>query len=205
MPAGEVSHRLPRVLPDGKTVLFTVLRDEDSAVDWSRSQIAVYSLETGERKPLIEGGSDGRYVPTGHLVFMREATLMAASFDLGDLEVTGPSIPVLEGVSHAIYSGATIWETGVGQFAFSASGSLAYIGGSVAPEPKRELVWVDREGDPEAIGAETLNYLSVRLSPDGTKVALNTRYKSRDIWIYDLVRGARTRDTFSGGLNYFPI
>ena len=203
--AGEVSHRLPRVLPDGKTVLFTVLRDEDSAVDWSRAQIAVYSLETGERKSLIEGGSDGRYVPTGHLVFMREATLMAASFDLGDLEVTGPSIPVLEGVSHAIYSGATIWETGVGQFAFSASGSLAYIGGSVAPEPKRELVWVDREGDAEAIGAETLNYLSVRLSPDGSKVALNTRYKSRDIWIYDLVRGARTRDTFSGGLNYYPI
>ena len=56
---------------------------------WDKANIAVQSLATGERKVLIEGGADARYIPTGHLVYMREGTLMAVPFNLDRLAVTG--------------------------------------------------------------------------------------------------------------------
>ncbi len=84
---GEVTHRLPSLLPGGEAVLFTVRKRTIGR--WDDSQIVVQSLVTGERKVLIENGADAHYVPTGHLVFVRLGTLMAAPFDLALLEVTG--------------------------------------------------------------------------------------------------------------------
>ena len=68
---------------------------------WDDAQIVVHSLETGERKVLIEGGRDARYVPTGHLVYVLEGTLLAVPFDVDKLEVTGGPIPMAEGVRTA--------------------------------------------------------------------------------------------------------
>ena len=75
---GEFSHRLPHVLPGGRAVIFTISK---GAQRWDDTQIVVRSLETGQQTVLIEGGADGRYVPTGHLVYLRFGTLMAAPFD----------------------------------------------------------------------------------------------------------------------------
>ena len=94
---GEISHRWPEFLPDGKAVLFTV----GTANTWEEQQTVVQSLETGERRALIPGASYARYVPTGHLVYIQSATpgtLLAAPFDLLRLEVTGAPFPVVEGV-----------------------------------------------------------------------------------------------------------
>ncbi len=88
--AGEVSHRLPHAIPNVSAVLFTILRENYTNPNSSNGVIAVQSLETGERKVLIEGGLDARYVRSGHLVFAREGTLWAAPFDLAGLAVTGP-------------------------------------------------------------------------------------------------------------------
>ncbi len=206
--AGEVSHRLPHVLPGAEAVLFTVMRFQTDTTGWSKSQIAVQSLGGQEKRILIEGGSDARYVPTGnltgHLVYALEGTLMAAPFDLQKLELSGPIVPVQENVSHAIYSGVSGQETGAGQFAFSNSGTLAYISGSLFPEAKRQLVWVDRKGVEEPINLEPAKYVSVRLSPDGDRLLLDTLYKSSSIWTFDLVRGARAPQTFEGD-NMWPI
>ena len=129
------------------------------------AQIVVHSLESGEQRVLLENGSDARYVPTGHLVFAREATLIAVPFDLATLSVTGPEVPVLEDVNHALYTGHSLRETGAAQFAFSDSGTLAYIAGSVYPEYKYRVVRVDRKGAVERLeGIEPGSYFSVRLS-----------------------------------------
>ena len=77
---GEFSHRLPFVLPGSQAVLFTVTYAQFP--QWNATDIAVQSLATGERKILIKGGADARYVPTGHLVYMRVGTLMAVPFNL---------------------------------------------------------------------------------------------------------------------------
>ena len=204
--AGEVSHRLPHVLPGGKALLFTVLRSSATYVEQSGVEIVVQSLETEERKVLIEGGSDPRYVPSGHLVFARDATLWAAAFDLEGLALIGPEAPVLEGVSQALYTLAAANDTGAAQFAFSNSGSLAYVGGLVFPESKREFVWVGRDGEEEEdlVSVEPARYHRPRLSPDGTRIAYDTSHKKKQIWTYDLERHTRTLQTLEG-LNSTPI
>ena len=58
--ANEISHRLPHMLPGDQAVLFTALRYKTVGMDWKGAQIFVRSLETGQRKLLIEDGSDAR-------------------------------------------------------------------------------------------------------------------------------------------------
>ncbi len=196
---GEVGHFLPRVLPGGKAVLFTAVRYKNTGTkDWKRARILAQSLETGARKFLIEGGSDARYVPTGHLVFAREGRLMAVPFDLARLEVAGSPAQVLEGIHHSIYSGSLPLETGAAQFSFSDNGLLAYVAGSVLPELKTVVAWVDRQGREKPLEIEPKSYFSVRFSPHGKQVLLTTLYPPRDVWLYDLERKLLRRQTFEG-------
>ena len=92
----ERDHLWPEFLPDGQAVLFTIFLVSGGVED---SQIAVLDLQTGMSKVLIRGGSDARYVPTGHLVYGIAGTLRAVAFDLRRLEVTGTPSPVLEDVA----------------------------------------------------------------------------------------------------------
>ena len=143
----------PQILPDGKTVLFTL---GSEGVDWDDAQIVVQSLATGERKVLVSGGSDARYVPTGHLAYKQQGTLLAVPFDVVRLEVTGGPVPIVEDVAQA---GITF--SGTAQYTFSDLGSLVYVpGGRVV---KRTLVWVDREGKEEPLAAEPRGYSSPRI------------------------------------------
>jgi WD40-like Beta Propeller Repeat len=128
---GEVA-RTPQLLPGGDAVLFTL--NSGAARDWRAARAVVQSLRTGERKIVIEGATDARYVETGHLVFARiggkgstdagaqsaESTLFAVPFDPDRHEVRGSPSPVVEGVAHNVLSG-------VSQFTVSASGTLAYV------------------------------------------------------------------------------
>ena len=174
---GESAHG-PQLLPGEEAVLFTL----SSGGSWDEAQIVVEQLETGERKVLINGGTDARYVPTGHLVYAREGTLLAVPFDLGRLEVTGNAVPVNEGVTQ---SGSSV--TGAAHFSFSQLGSLVYVPG-ITGEISTTLLWVDREGQEERLAMDRL-YLLPRLSPDGAHVALSVRDATKDdVWIYDLAR-----------------
>ena len=60
----------PQMLPGGDTVLFT-LATTFGPDRWDRAQVVAQSLKSGERKVLIEGGSNARYVPTGHLIYAK--------------------------------------------------------------------------------------------------------------------------------------
>jgi serine/threonine-protein kinase len=82
----EYRHTLPHMLPGRRQVLFTVTR---TPFEWADAQIVVRSLDTGEQKVLVEDGADARYVPSGHIVFIRQGVLMAAAFDLATLEIAG--------------------------------------------------------------------------------------------------------------------
>ncbi|MHC4990304.1 MAG: TolB family protein, partial [Planctomycetota bacterium] len=201
--ANEVSHRLPHVLPDGSAVLFTVLRHAVDIRDAQWLEVWALSLKTGERSRLIEGGSDARYVSTGHLLFAREGRVMAAPFDRSRLEVTGPAVPVLEGVGHCIYANNTGNDTGAAQFTTSGTGILAYAAGSVLPEFPNSPVWIDREGNEVQIEAEPRNYLSARVSPEGDRLLLGVPYVPRSAaWLYDTKRAMMRRQTFEGMTNY---
>ncbi len=200
--AGEKSHRLPRILPDGKTVLFTVLRYRLVSLDWSLAQVFIQSLETGERKLVINGGADAHYLPSGHLVFARDDRLMAVRFDLKRWETEGSEVVVLEHVGRSINTGHAVRETGLAQFSVSDSGALAYASGTTFLEEKLVVVWVDREGREEILKVEPKNYLSARVSPDGLKVLLTVSYPPRDVWLYDLGRQILRRQTFVGNQGF---
>ena len=189
----------PQMLPDGKTVLFTLLPTAISS--WDESQIVTQSLETGERRILIEGGTDARYVPTGHVVYALAGTLLAVPFDLERLEVTSGPVPAVEGVARAFAE-----STGAAHAGFSDSGSLVYAPETSFFQPAaalRELVWVDREGNASPLTNTLGDWETPRFSPDGQRLAVRMGDPDQDVWILELSRGALQRLTFEGG--YRPL
>ena len=140
---------------------------------------------------LVDGGSDARYVPTGHLVYRVGATLQAVPFDLDTLEVAGGASTVVEEV-------APVTRTGGAHFAISASGSLVYLSGGIM---NNRLVWVSRQGVSEPLSAPPAAYGGARISPDEARLAI---LLEADIWVYDIARGAMSRLTFTAD-NEYPV
>ncbi|MCZ6778708.1 MAG: protein kinase, partial [Acidobacteria bacterium] len=191
----EISHRFPYALPGGKGVLVTLERTSSRSFD--EASIAVVLPETGELKVLVEGGMDARYAPTGHLVYARAGSLLAAPFDLARLELTGQPVPVLDGV-------ITNLASGYAEYSFSRDGTLVYVpGGSVMAE--RRLIWMDREGNVEPLTDTRRAFMHAALSPDGRRVAVLVQAADDKLWIYDLERDTLTRIGFEEGDHSSPI
>ena len=184
--SGEITHGLPRFLPDGSSVLFTVHRGPEPSV-------ALLSLETHEWVVLFEGGAGARWSRTGHLLFGHNGTVLAVPFDLRRQEITGSPVPVIEGVYTSQFS--------VPYFTVSATGTLVYV-------PSRgdeRLVWVDRSGAPSLLPIAPDAYEHPRVSPDGQQVAFDIGPGDRrDIWIFDSSRSFSRRLTAGGG-NFLPL
>jgi eukaryotic-like serine/threonine-protein kinase len=203
--AHEASHRLPHFLPDGSGVLFTVLRYSVAPPDWSRAQLWVKSLKSGERKLLIDNALDGRYVGNNALVFARKGKLFAVRFEPSTLSVSGPEIQVLDGVIHSLYGQGAITWSGAAQASVAANGSLFYAPGSFEPPNVSRLVWFDRKGNATSVtGMRDMYRFGARLLPDDVRIASSEVYENKDIWIFDSARGLEDRATFEGQ-NAFPI
>ena len=180
---GELSHRLPHALPDGRAVLFTIQR---SPGGWDDAQIAVRSLVTGEQRVIADGAADARFVTSGHLVYARMGTLLSQPFDVTRLAVSGKPVGVLENVMQDVNSPFTIGNSGTAQFTVASNGTLAYLPGGVAPEGAYISVWLDRSGADSEVGVPPRSVATrARLSPDGRRIALATL---EGIGIFDLAR-----------------
>ena len=110
--------------------------------------------------------------------------------------MTGNPFPIVESVFQSS-------NNGLAQFSFSHSGSLVYVPGGLQAAAF-SLVWVDRQGAVEPLGAPPHTYRNIRLSPDGRQVASTIADASIDVWVYDISRGTLTRLTFEGR-NGHPI
>jgi hypothetical protein len=138
-------------------------------------------LDSGQESTLLQNATDGRYLPSGHLVYGTvDNVMMAARFDIGRLEVTGAPVPVLERVE--------VKANGSLNASISNNGSMTYVSG--AGNPPRRLVWVTRDGrrTPATPGIASIDFARyLRLSPDGLRVALTTGPSfAGQIWVYDL-------------------
>ena len=186
---GEALHAYPQLLPDGQAVLFTSMASMANA---DGARIEVLDLETRERTVVQEGSAFGRYLPTGHLVYVIDDTLFAIPFDLAALDVVGSAIPVLSGMADSFLRGEQ-------QFSVAPTGTMAYLADS-GGETVYPVVWVDRQGNTTPLWEEPGEYGNPRLSPDGRRLALTAhRDDNVDVWIYDIERGAPTRVTFDAG------
>ncbi len=174
---GEVAQS-PQLLNRGKAILFTL---GISGAPWNDARVIVQDLRSGERKVLVEGGTDARCVPTGHLVYLRNKTLYARAFDPDRQELRGQPVSLMEGVAEA--EGIT----GAAQFDFSTNGVLAYVNPG-ALIYKRNLVWVNHTGDTTQAVKEVQPFWLLSLSPDGTRAAVAYRMQEQrtELWVYDL-------------------
>ena len=169
-----------QLLPGNRSILFTLL----PAGTISATEINVRSLETGKQTTVLRNGVDARYLPTGHLVYFDAGTLLAVPFDLRALAVKGAPVPVAETIASSSFATRALY---AGHFAISQSGTLAYVSGLNVSET-RTMVWVDRSGREEPLGAGERTFVVPRLSPDGGRIAFTLNDQDRDIWVWDIGR-----------------
>jgi serine/threonine-protein kinase len=199
--AGEVAHGA-QMLPGGDWMIFTIAKESDAAERWDKARIVAQSLSTGERRTLLEGGADARYLRTGHLLYSVSGVVFAVPFDAAQPKVTGNRVLVLEGVRRAISS-----TTAGTQYGVSTSGTLMYVPGPAAvTSPEFALVMVDRSGNITPVKVPPGRYLNARASRDGRYIAVDTDDgRAADIHIHDVSgSGGINRLTF-GGRNTSPV
>jgi serine/threonine-protein kinase len=194
----------PHLIAGGRAVLFT-LRVGPGV--WDDAKIVVQELSTGRRKTLVEGGTDAQLLPTGHLVYVRKATLFAVPFDETRLEVSGSAVQLESGIQQAATAAS-----GAAQWAWARTGTMAFVPGEGVAS-NRVLAWVTGAGQVELTSApaRAINFFptGLRISPDGARVALMIDVDPRptasgasgsasDIWIWEIQRNTVTRLSFNG-------
>jgi len=191
--SGEISHRWPSFLPDGKHFIYFVRTNVAS-----NSGIYLGALGSKEHKLLIPNESNAAYVEPGYLLFVRDGTLMAQSFDPRTLVLGDDAKPVSD---HVMVNSDT-WR---GVFTASASGNVMLYqhGGG---DSGSNLTWFDREGKQgQVLFPQAGEYYHPALSPDGKKLAIAIfNNGTGDIWVVDLERKTKTRITFGPKSNDFP-
>jgi len=196
--ADEVAQGWPQVLPGGKAVLYTSYLRPGTSSD--NTALVVQPLPTGARKIVQRGGYYGRYAPSGHLLYVRDGTLLAASFDVDRLETAGAPVPVAQSVTGIAPGGA--------EYAFSSNGELVYLPGRFfdADEPK-PIFWMDRDGKTSLLRSFDANWVNVRFAGDGRRLALEMWSGDRqpDVWVYEWARDTLSRLTFDPGPDVTPV
>jgi len=182
----ELSHQSPRVLTDGKTILFTI---------WfgslEKAELAVTSLDNGKVVPLGILGATPLGVVDGRLVYLNaDGLVMAVPFDQRGKRTSGTPTLVQDGIRFVGGGGSDHDEVSM-----THDGGLVYLRGN----ENRRLVWVDRTGKSSAAVDVAREFAHVRLAPNGGVAALTiaTGVK-RDIWTLDLTAGTLTPLTTTG-------
>ena len=190
--AHEIGHAWPAALPNSRGLLYRSRRN----LDPTDFDIVAFDF-TSRKRHVLTKGLLARFIEPGYLVYLRaDGAVLAAPFDQDKLELTGPAVPLFEGVMTKPFGSADI--------AISPSGALAYVPGSASNAGGvAELVYVDREGGVTPLNPPvTFNPSANRglsLSPDGTRLALDVvGVASPHIWIKQLPAGPLSRLTFDG-------
>jgi Tol biopolymer transport system component len=185
----------PAFLPDGRTVLFVSTATADLP-----PSIWAGSLDTPGATRVVETGSSNLQYASGHLLYLREGTLVAQPFDPEGLVVTGDPVPL---AGRVLMQGVS--QLGYGLFSASDTGVLVHMAGAALTGGDARLAWVDRRGNAtEAIG-ESGNYLGLALSHDETRVAVVGNADSVDISLINLSNGVRTPFTFEPTNELLPV
>jgi serine/threonine protein kinase len=173
---GQASFRWPVLLPDGKNLMFTA----ESVSGNASSRIMVRSLKNGTTKTIVNNAEYANYVKPEYILLIRNNALYASKFDLGELSLKGPLVPVLTNVT-------TISQTGQAEFSLSNNGTLLYLPGTAISDD-RNLAWVDHSG--KILKSTDLHQPieDFDISPDGKKVAVTIEGAAWNIWIYDIER-----------------
>jgi serine/threonine-protein kinase len=182
------------VLPGGKAVLYTSIIGSGVA----DANFVVQPLPTGASKIVHRGGYYGRYLPSGHLVYMNGGTLFAAPFDLTRLEMTGQPVSALEGVSGNPNTGAP-------QFAVSNTGTIVYLPGRSTSDAM-PIHWMDHEGKTTLLRTTPAAWRNPVFAVDGRRLAMDiSDGKQLDLWVYEWASDTLSRVTFDAADDERPV
>jgi len=205
---GQFSHYAqPHLLPGSKVLLFHGVA---RSLDPERAEIIALDLATGAQTALLSNAMNPLYVAeTGHLLFMRQGSLMAVRFDSDQLVIKGDPVLVEQDVMQAIGMPNFFLETGAAQLTISSSGHLGYVRGGVYQDPTSTLMRVTQEGEAEPLNSVSLAnfYLySPRLSPgDNRLVFVNRRGQAANIYLHDFARDITQQLNAGGFRNMNPV
>jgi hypothetical protein len=184
----EYSHRWPQILADGRAWLYTALTGTPPGGEFS---VIVHLPATGETRVLLAGALFARYLGHGVLLFVRDGQTLIAPFDPDRLELTGSAEAIDDPIVTRAASGATF-------VSVSRQGAAVFVKGG--RESDRRLLWVDRAGVVQPVGAPPASYAMPRISPDGLRVAvlIPSNLSIGDMWTFDLQTHVRSRLTADG-------
>jgi len=183
----ETSHRWPFFLPDGRHFLFF-------ARTGGKSTESVYlaSLDSPERKRLLESDSNVLYAHPGYLLFVRGRTLFAQPFDAARFEIHGEPAAIAEGIQPE----GEVGPSSYARFSVSDNGVLVYRAGA---GDLSVLTWFDRRGKQLRTVGPPAYYDQLALSPDAQRIAMDRSDQStftNKIYVLETSSGAITRFTF---------
>jgi eukaryotic-like serine/threonine-protein kinase len=184
---GEAAHAWPQVIAGRQAVLFT-----GGAAD--APNVQVLSLSTRETKVVIPSGYCGRYVHSGHVIYVHRNTLFAVSFDIDTLETRGGPVPIVDDVADDVTDRTA-------HFDFANDGTLVYLSRD-AVTSDRIIAWMDRSGHIEKLLEAPGRYTYLFPSPDGRKLAF---LSGQDILVLDMKRGRSSRVSFNTLGNQWPV
>jgi Tol biopolymer transport system component len=184
----------PTLLPSGDTVLFSI---PPAGGGLGAGSITAYSFSTGRRRALFPGSRPYFDRATGRLSYTIAGRLLSVPFDPVTLNSIGPATPVASQV--------LVTSEGGPQVAYSGQGTVVYAPGTLLPELRRQMVWVDRDGAAVPLAGSSDAFQTPRVSPDGRTLVVGIRGVTTDLWKYDLVTGAQSRVTFASAKNDSPV
>ena len=197
-----VRYLRPSFLPGGRDVLVEIRRGSGGL---ETAGIAVVSLDTGKATIIADKGTDPSYAPTGHIIYARDNSLEAVPFDPQRLERSGPAVQLGREVAvmNELSRGA-----GGAHYTFSQSGQLVYVQSFDPVDIRRQMVWVDRQGNETLVDDQEPNFAAVRLSPDGSQIAVEVvvgRQGGKSIRLFGIEDGAWEPFTVEGGFASSPV
>jgi serine/threonine-protein kinase len=192
----------PQLLEGGDVLIFTEAPGS-LRPDWSQSRIVAQSLSTGRRSVIAASGSDPHYLATGHVAYTVEGVLYAVGFDAKSGHVLGSPLPMVRGVGRQIRGGLLVPQASV---AFSSTGTLVYLAGTVSRTAPKQVVFADRAGRERTLALVPREYESPRVSPDGRRIALSTNgSEEAAVWVYDLSEEHAIRRLTFAGRSRLPV
>jgi len=194
--AGTNRYHGPSTLPDGRSLIYTLL---PGRLDWSEAEIRLLDLRTGEDRLIYAGGTDVRYVKTGHLVFFRRGSLYAIPFDVDRRALAGDELPVMDQV--AFSNSAT---TGAAQASISDNGTLVKVRGSAdqSGSTTAQVSWATDDDTVAPVSPDKREFFTPRISPTGTHIAVQQEFgvDERSVLVLDAIRGTQEHSIEGAGM-----
>jgi len=192
----EDSHRWPEFLPDGIHYLYSAINLSGRNEPHS---IYVGSLNSNEKRFVTKARGNVAYVAPGYLLFYRDQTLFAQTFDLRKFQLTAEPVPILTDVQFL---------SRISKASFAASTPELLVAQKTEDSGGSQLLWFDRKGQEIGLALQPGVYGNVSIAPNGRTVATDTtdpNSQNTDIWIYDLETRSAKRLTFDPSIDAMPV